>query len=369
MKKSIYLIAVSALALSACTSEEVIFEGKQSNVIGFQNVVDKQSRSTATEVTASNLNHFSVFGYYTNPNVSTQAILVFNNELVTKGDKNGQTVWNYDNTRYWVPNATYCFYAYSCGDIKLNSQFGHFTMDVTKSLANDRVLKIEDYVCDETHQHDLLYAAKEGVKPETDETGQKVVSGTDVAFKFDHLLAKIDTKFRSSFAPEYTVEIKNITASNIRNVGSYDPKNNGWNNTPKRVAMEDGKDPYVVLHEGTPIVAQKGGVVTDVAGNSTTITELTPTSDFAFVLPYAYTGGDVKLSFEMTLKKDGEVILSRVLSGSWSPTWQPGHWYTYTIDITGDATNLTPIMFTTETDPISGWSTGETPSDITFSAN
>lgn len=368
MKKSIYLIAASALALTACTSEEVVIEGSQSNVIGFENVVDKQSRSTATEVTASGLKHFSVFGYYTNPTTPTQAILVFNDELVTKGEKSGQTVWNYDNTRYWVPGANYCFYAYSCGDIKLDSNFGHFSMDVTKSQQNDRVLKIIDYVCDETHQHDLLYASKEGIQPETDETGQKIVSGTDVAFKFDHILTKIDTKFKSSFAPEYTVEIKNVTASNIRNVGSYDPKNNGWNNTPDRVKI-DGKDPYVVLHEGNPIIAQKGGVIKDVAGIETPVTELTPTSDFSFVLPYAYTQGDVKLSFEMTLKKDGVTVLSRVLSGSWSPTWQPGHWYTYTIDITGDATNLTPIMFTTETDPISGWSSGETPSDIIFSAN
>lgn len=370
MKKSIYLIAAYAFALTACTSEDVLVEGKQSNVIGFENVVDKQSRSTATEVTSSELNHFSVFGYYTNPNTPTQAILVFNDELVTKGKKDGQTVWNYDNTRYWVPGANYCFYAYSCGDIKLNSKFGHFAMDVTKSMQNDRVLKIEDYVCDETHQHDLLYASKEGVSATTAENDPNtVIGGTDVAFKFDHLLAKIDTKFRSKFAPEYTVEIKNVTASNIRNVGSYDPKNNGWNQTPERKTMADGKDPYVVLHEGSPIVAQNGGDIKDINGNVTTVTELTPTSDFAFVLPYAYTSSEVKLSFEMTLKKDGVTVLSRVLSGSWTPTWVQGHWYTYTIDITGDATNLSPIMFTTETDPISGWTTGETPSDITFSAN
>lgn len=373
MKKSIYLIAAGALALTACTSEDVLDEGKQSNVIGFENVVDKQSRSTATEVTSSGLNHFSVFGYYTNPNTPTQAILVFNDELVTKGVKNDQIVWNYANTRYWVPGATYCFYAYSCGDIKLDSKFGHFVMDVTKSMQDQRVLKIVDYVCDETHQHDLLYAYKEGVKPETDNTGMNVVGGTDVAFKFDHLLAKIDTKFRSKFAPEYTVEIKNVTASNIRNVGSYDPKNNGWNQTPKRELIASGehkgKNPFVILHDENAIIARKGGVIKDVDGTETPVTELTPTSDFAFVLPYAYTGAEVTLSFEMTLKKDGETVLSRVLSGSWTPTWQQGHWYTYTIDITGDATNLTPIMFTTEIDPISGWSSGETPSDITFSAN
>lgn len=374
MKKSIYLIAASALALTACTSEEVVFEGSQSNAIGFENVVDKQSRSTATEVTGSDLKHFSVFGYYTNPNTPTQAILVFNDELVTKGEKEGQTVWNYTNTRYWVPGANYCFYAYSCGDIKLDSKFGHFAMDVTKSMQDQRVLKIEDYVCDETHQHDLIYASKEGVSAQTDpQDPNTVIGGTDVAFKFDHLLAKIDTRFRSKFAPEYTVEIKNVTASNIRNVGNYDPKNNGWNQTPVRVPMKVGENkteqPYVVLHDGNPIIAQKGGVIKDVAGNETTVDALEPTSDFAFVLPYAYTGAEVKLSFEMTLKKDGVTVLSRVLSGSWTPTWQQGHWYTYTIDITGDATNLSPIMFTTEIDPITGWSSGETPSDITFSAN
>ncbi|MDE7378439.1 MAG: fimbrillin family protein [Paraprevotella sp.] len=372
MKKSLFYFAVSALALSACTSEEVLDESSsvQRNAIGFQNVVSKQSRAgefDGVDITAANLKHFSVFGYYTNPNTPTQAVLVFNNELVSKGqNEQGQTTWNYDNTRYWVPGANYCFYAYSCGDVKLNSNFGKFSMDTNQAQANDRVLKINGYVCDVTHQHDLLFASRENVKPETDETGQNVTAGADVAFKFAHILSKIDTKFSSDFAPEYTVEIKNIMASNIRNVGDYDPKKDWYNQ--KRQSI-DGVDPYVMVQGETAIVAQKGGTVTAVDGTTTVIEKKEPTSSFAFVLPHTYTSADVTLSFEIAVKKDDKLILSRVLSGSWKPTWVTGHWYTYTIQITGDAANLTPIMFTTETDPITGWTSGETPSDIVFSAN
>lgn len=371
MKRKFFYFAASALALTACTSEEVLDESRsvQSNAIGFENVVSKQSRAgefDGVDITAANLKHFCVFGYYTNPTTPTQAVLVFNNELVSKAQNSqGQNVWNYDNTRYWVPGANYCFYAYSCGDVKLNSDFGKFSMDTNQAYANDRVLKINNYVCDVTHQHDLLFASRENVKPETDET-EKIVSGTDVAFKFEHILSKIDTKFSSDFAPEYTVEIKNVKASNIRNIGNYDPKKDWQGQERKKIGSDD---PYVMVQGESPLIAQKGGTITAVDGTVTTIEKKEPTSNFAFVIPHTYTGAEVTLSFEITIKKDGVVVLSRVLSGSWKPTWLTGHWYTYTIQITGDAANLTPIMFTTDTDPINGWTSGETPSDITFSAN
>lgn len=369
MKRRFFYLAAGALALAACTSEEVLNEGALSNAIGFENVVGKQSRASydGVDVSAENLMHFCVFGYYTNPNTPTQAVLVFNNELVskTKNDE-GQYTWKYNNTRYWVPNANYYFYAYSCGDVKLNSDFGSFTMDTDAGLVNDRVLKINGYVCDATHQHDLLFASKEEVKPTTDAEGINITGNTNVAFKFDHILSKIDTKFYSEFAPDYTVEITDIKVSNIRNTGDYDPKK-GWQNQQRKSIGT--QDPYVVIHGSTPLVAQKGGEIEYVNGTKETITALVPTSNFAFVLPHTYTGAEVTLSFEITVKKEGKVILSRILSGSWKPTWVQGNWYTYTIKITGDAANLTPIVFTTETDPITGWTSGETPTDITFSAN
>ena len=371
MKRSLFYLAAGALALSACTSEEVLYEGIQSNAIGFKNVVDKQSRdANAVDITAANLNLFSVFGYYLNPNNTTQGVLVFNNEPVRKTtNADNQTVWTYDNTRYWVPGATYYFYAYSCGDIKLNSVYGSFEMDVNQNMESERALKINDYVCDATHQHDLLFASK-SITPATDESG-KVVASTDVAFKFSHILSKIETKFESDFAPEYLVEIKNVRASNIYNVGDYAPGKDWLVQDRKNI---NGNDPYVIVHGSTPILAQKGGTINHVDGTSETITELVAESESAFVIPHTYTSAEVSLSFEIVVKTkdvngDYQVILGRTLSGSWKPTWVTGHWYTYTIKITGDAANLTPIMFTTETDPITGWSTGETPSDIQFSAN
>ncbi len=374
MKRSFFYLAVGALALTACTSENLLEEGNQTNSIRFQNVVSKQSRdASAEDLEAKSLLQFNVFGYYLNPNVTTQGVLVFNNVPVKKKtDENNQIKWMYDDIRYWVPNASYYFYAYSCGNIsKLNSDYGTFSMDVNASQESDRVLKIHDYICDASHQHDLLFASATGIRAEANDKGD-IVSADDVAFKFSHLLSKIETKFTSEFPPQYIVEIKNVRATNIRNIGDYWPGKD-WSNQ-ERKNMEGNIDPYVQIHGTNIITAQKGGTITNVDGTTEKVEAQIAESEAAFVLPYTYSGAEVTLSFEITVKaKDAkgelQTILGRTLSGSWKPTWQTGYWYTYTISITGDATNLKPIMFTTAVDPITGWTEGETPSDITFSAN
>lgn len=360
MKKSFLYLAAGALALTACTSEEVLDESSiHSNAIGFENVVSKQTR--ATEITNGTFNEFGVFGYYAfetkeNPEPD-HGILVFNNETVKRAGTNS-TDWTYNTPRYWVPEATYYFYAYSCGGIKLGKDYGNFSMDVTQSAKKDRAFKITNYICDNTHQHDLLFAKNEGLKKTDNST---------VKFQFKHILTKINANFFSDFAPEYTIEISNVKISNIRNKGDYSSYDNGWINQTRvntANAADENPTPEVMLWDESkdPLVARKGGKLTPTVGTTEEIEveAEVPTTDIAFVMPYTYTddNNEVSISFTATVKKDNDIVLSRNMSGTWKPTWQIGYQYTYNIKISGKATGLDAIIFQTDTNAIDKWSTG-----------
>lgn len=66
MKRSIFYFALSALALTACTSEDVKNDDvAKRSAIGFENVANKFSR--VEDLTNVSLSQFNVFGYYTTP--------------------------------------------------------------------------------------------------------------------------------------------------------------------------------------------------------------------------------------------------------------------------------------------------------------
>lgn len=372
MKRGFFYLAAGALALTACTSEEVLDENRvQSNAIGFENVVNKQTRATEV-ITNGKFNTFGVFGYYafeTEANSEPDhGILVFNNETVKRSETN-PIDWTYNNIRYWVPEATYYFYGYSCGGIKLGKDYGSFSMDVTQPTKEGRAFKITNYICDNTHQHDLLFDKNEGLMKTNNST---------VRFQFKHILTKIDAKFFSDFAPDYTIEISNVRISNIRNKGDYSSSEEKWTNQTRVNTLnpdDENPTPYVMLldtykdeESGTElpktIVARKGGTLTPAVGSTdetlVTVEDVEPTTDIAFVMPYTYIDDTkvVTISFTAAIKKDGETVLSRNMSGTWKPTWLIGYQYTYNIKIGGSTAGLDAIIFQTDANAIDDWENG-----------
>ncbi len=353
MKRNLFFFALGALALTACTSEEVVEDvAKKQNVIGFENVVDKLSR--ADDLTSGTLKQFNVFGFYTTPDNAKVAVEVFNDTPVEK--QSGGT-WAYkDKDRYWVPGAHYYFYAYSCGSIaKLNSDYGQFSIDLARTdlTAADRTFNITNYLCDATHQHDLIFATNTGAT-ETDAfagiLGKEKGNGL-VSFQFKHLLSKVKAQFTSDFPTDYTVEISDVSLENIRNIGDYN-SNGGWKNVSR---LEEGS-PYVFLLD-TDYVDEEGNnpikPVKTIAGQDPAVTNT------AFVLPFTYNGEDatettpdtwVYLKFTLTVYNKGEKILVKELTGKFNPSWIEGYSYTYNVVVSGSTANLQVIAFTTIAD-------------------
>ncbi len=102
MKKHFFFLAAGALALSACTSEEVEHVSIQSNPISFENAVMKQSRAVSGDLTNENFDKFWVFGFYTQADKEANPIQIFSEDAVIKSKDTGE--WSYSGTRFWVPD-------------------------------------------------------------------------------------------------------------------------------------------------------------------------------------------------------------------------------------------------------------------------
>lgn len=359
MKGKFFFFALGALALTACTSEDVLEQNTKSlNVIGFENGANKFTK--AEDLTYSSLEQFNVFGFYTTPDNDSKAVEVFNDTPVKRND-NGD--WSYKEDlgefRYWVPGGHYYFYAYSCGSVsKLDTKkYGSFTMNMADGLtASNRVLMINNYVCDASHQHDLIFASNTGAVEGNEYAGilGKEKGNGDVTLHFQHLLSKVGAKFTNKFPAGYTTVVSNVYIDGLMTQGNYDPRNGGsWN------GQSAGATSLVYLHDTSnpainPIRLETG---------------LSDTSNTAYVLPNSYNGADgtaddtyIYMKFNLVVYNNGEVVLNKTLSGKFSPSWAIGHSYLYNIELSGSAADLDVIAFVTQTDAsgkvVSDWVDG-----------
>lgn len=368
MKRSFFFLAAGAMVLSACTSEAEVDVGPQSNPIGFENAVMKQSRAgdqaLSGDLTNANFDKFLVYGYYTMKDQTNNPIQVFSGEPVTKGS-DGK--WTYVNTRFWVPDANYCFFAYSCGDIALDNGYG--TVGLSLNVGeSERQMTLSNYRCDGTHNHDLIVAqARNMVGMAITETNK--TPNPNVSLKFEHVLTKIDAVFSTDFSGEYDVVIKDVRIENFRNIGAF--SSNGTNWTAER---EVNPLTGAVITSGIQLPFAGGEGVANAALVENGIQKRpakNPKTGSVYMIPFSYTRNDVQLKFSMDLYKDNEKVMGRVMVGTWSPKWEAGKYYTYNIKISGTVANLQPIVFETSQDMnLDNWTSGSsTATDISFSAN
>lgn len=333
MAKRLFLLAAGALALSACTSEDVLDDAAASrNLIRFENVVNKPSRAVV-DLTTGTLQHFNVFGFYTKTDDANIAHAEFDNVTVTNG---GSGIWNYDksNARYWVPGATYYFYAYSCGSVEGPNE--QFKVDMAgQKAASTRVLEIENYICDNTHQHDLIVASN---------TGLTITEGYNnaVSLQFTHALSKLKAKFTvKDFLAGYDVVIKNVSVRNIRNQGNY-KFGAGWETLER-----SDFSPFVYLQNTTGEGNQpKEDLLTaKVTGELPVSVE----TNSAYVIPCAYSSANVSLYFEVDVMHGNDPIITGVpLTATFKPEWQEGYSYLYNVEVTPESLKMNKITFTVE---------------------
>lgn len=366
MKKSLFSLALGALALTGCTSEDVISIGIQSNPISFENAVMKQSRAVSGDMNSNNLTKFMVYGYYTTPTNPANPVQIFGGDAVTKS-ANGE--WTYSGTRFWVPEATYKFFAYSCADVALSDTYGTVGLDLNAVVEANRQLTISNFRSDAHHQHDLIYAEEKKLEPAKEMTEDNPTPNAPVTFTFEHILTKVDAVFTSEFSSDYDIVIKNVKISNFRNVGNF-THTAGWSSVNRNFEQ----DPDGVIDLQMEFGSDSTSPLGECTSNSNQTPEQKPRTSTYYLLPYKYATPDVYLSFTIELYKGQEhtaqnLVFTRNMNGHWAPNWQQGYYYTYNISITGSSASLQPIVFEVSKD-MNDWKPGSsTATDIVFGAN
>ncbi len=352
MKKHFFWLVLGASALTACTSSDVVEEGPQSNAIRFENVINKNSRTEVTgDLTMNALDHFQVFGYYT---LNGTVMNVFNGVAVNRDLADSNSAWDYTDTRYWMPDASYFFYAYSCAGLALSDThvngtpvFNYNDIDSEEELQKTkRGLKLVNYRCNADHQHDLICAVNEGYVA-------RISGNTAVTLTFKHALSKISAEFVNDLPKGYQMSVSDVEFSNFYSLGSYDLRLNEWSS----LGNDNLTDEKISVEVPQNNVANS----TNDANSGTSVA-----SSSAFFIPAKYTDKNLNIAFTLSLTQDGKKLLDRRLVGSWQPEWVPGYGYKYVIHITGDVLNLEAIAFEASqilTDP--SW-TEQTPTNISF---
>lgn len=211
--KKIFIAVLAVAALASCATDEIVSTPKGA-AIGFDEAfVDNSVR--ATDLTASNLADFNVFGTVEK---ATKGI-IFDGTLVNKTITNGElsSDWKYTGTQYWIPSASYYFVAlapataanwsYNYGDDG-DAYSGTITFENGADKANG--------------EQDLLFAN------DARTTGAQIeAQPAKVGFQFGHILSRIQFTFTNGFdaTNNITLKVENVVLEGLLPTGTVEVAN------------------------------------------------------------------------------------------------------------------------------------------------
>ena len=213
------MFLAGALTLGSCTNEDIPGKDEQGPAIEFGEVKTRAEVSEANQV-----KEFSVFAEqnYLNEDgsESTDFISLLDNERVYRTGEN----FTYDNTRYWVNDRTFNFFAaYPYMDSEkvkraIFDGFDGYTIDFTTPATADTDLMI-------SHKTALTTASQ--------------VSYPTVDFNFQHILSKVCFAFKKDYDMNGsdTFIITGINLSGVKKDGDYSTSR--WNTYTDKWITDD----------------------------------------------------------------------------------------------------------------------------------
>ena len=198
MKKSLFIIALGAFALTSCSQDEVL--DVQKDAVQFSVVADKASRGNIYESdlvdlkkAADDKGGFNVTAFNSTGGVFMKAV-----DVVWEG-----SIWNYTNTKFWPTTETIDFYSYAPIALK---NAANTTIDFNK---DNRTIAYEvPTTC--ADQIDILYAVNNNL---TKETG-------NVSVNFRHALAQVVFQAKN-VKSDLNIEVTNVRIVNVKNSGTF----------------------------------------------------------------------------------------------------------------------------------------------------
>ena len=203
MKKIFFLVALAAVGLAACATEDTIVT-PQGQAIAFGDAfVDNSTK--AIIASAGDIQGFKVFGnVIATADVATGTPVPLYTDTgadVTRGDALLGAAWSCGVTRYWTPSCTFNFAAVANGSVAAVVEGLPTVISYEAGTDNDLIYAIADA----TTEADCTPSIATGIVP----------------FSFKHLLSKVGFTISTDLGNGYTAVITSIAVENVIKNGTY----------------------------------------------------------------------------------------------------------------------------------------------------
>lgn len=298
--RNLVVLLMLILGCTACENEK---PSPKKQAIGFATDVTRSLVGSNEELCQQEL---QLYGAYT---LGGGVARVFDAERLYYNTT--ESVWDYDNTQYWIMNATYRFCAVS-----------PYSTSCKFSDADGRVT-IASYEC-YAGGDDLLYATAE----------RDLAAGEDyspVLLHFHHACAAVQFNIINA-SSQTLLDVRNIRLVGLQNVGIFSFTSAGgdamWTLDDSVVGESDAEQPF-----GGVCVLPEGGLPVNISVKHP-LYEL----GALVVLPQKIYKTDVTLHLEYIKEGDGEYAVRNIelgwLGGMTPTEWKAGEKYEYNLTIT-----------------------------------
>ena len=322
MKPNRFTLTAAALAslmwLASCTHEVDEASDYQTNAIGFNSTIFKQSRALNS---FEDLNKFFVYG------TKDGSDHLFLGQPVSKsGDDWTYTYTGGKSKPKWEAGSRYIFFAYSSENSTLA---GSVSYDATNGLTFSGVTSGS-----EDNNADLVYASR------IEQVGLQT-GNSRVPFSFKHILSQINVVFTNSTTNSenvpYNVTVNSVSLNNHELVGDFN--GSAWSIANTSIAGD-----HVPFTFGTS------------TGSSAIALSQTATTSPLFVIPQ--TTGDVTILYNVTITNanNSADTTTKTWKATFDASWLMGYRYNYNIPVA--LTSDEYIEFTVSS--LNGWEDGTT---------
>lgn len=282
MKKSLFIVALGAFALTSCSQDEVL--DVQKDAVQFSVVADKASRGAVT--TTANIGDFMVNAFVAGNPTGNLDQFFMKNVVVTGNNTEG---WSYDFTKFWPTTDKINFYSYSPSDL---------TGVSIASTAQTIEHKVST-TC--AKQIDVLYALNNGLGK----------ADGEVKVNFRHALAQIVFQAENSKS-DLEVVIDGVRIVNVKNSGTFSwptasTNNPNYTETENGGTGDAGKDTQLDASWGTwalqdTYVSHPADITQQtLTGETAAAVALTKAADPLLVMPQTFIPATVEDKF-MTIE-------------------------------------------------------------------
>lgn len=268
------LVALSLLALTACSAEHEPTVGKYPILFGYS---DTRAVADLDDLQG---NGFRVYAFVDGVNdisFTKDVYWVENDE-----------VWAYDKLEYWVPGCNYSFRAF------YPNPEGNYTLNVDTTSA-DLSYTINNF--DITSQQDLMQASATANVAQGDAAP---TGGSVVSLQFKHLLANVVVKIKA----EVNVTINNVSLKYVPVNGSY--ADGSWSYSSQGNIEKDGLNKSLSSSSDEYHDVTDGGFLVfpcDINETKLYIKTSDKTYELPLTAPTSWVAGN-RYTYTLTIKQD-----------------------------------------------------------------